>query len=337
MSKQVLRFRNIMVPKQAGELARIRVLAGPDHGTVFVITSFPVTIGRGEQNTIILMDLKTSRQHAELNLQNGQIFIKDLGSAHGLAVNGKNSPFTLLKTQDKIALGETVIEFIGAELGSTQIINMNPPKTVSQIGTGDSGYTKFISNNKTESKAQKVSTSGGASFFEKNKKFILAIGILVILSALLPEAEKKVKKKKTAYTEPQEVVQDRVVSSLNPAGVDIQSLKTSENFYKEGYRELRAKNYLRARVAFETALQINPGHVLAKTYLVETQTTLRKEAETFMVLAQQNIEAGRFKQAYDNFDAVKRLYSRDRNHPKYKEAETRMDQMKEQMKKMETQ
>ena len=47
MSK-VVRHKTADLPRQNGEVARIRIIKGPDLGTIFVILENSVTVGRGE-------------------------------------------------------------------------------------------------------------------------------------------------------------------------------------------------------------------------------------------------------------------------------------------------
>ena len=91
------------VGKQQGELARFRVLGGPDSGVVYVITNARATIGRAEDNDVILSDIKASRKHAELTLVGGTAMIKDMGSSHGFVVNGVQQRQMQLKSATRSA------------------------------------------------------------------------------------------------------------------------------------------------------------------------------------------------------------------------------------------
>ena len=53
-----LKFKSTTVPRQNNEQSRFKVVKGPDYGSVFVITGQTATIGRGEENDVVISDLK---------------------------------------------------------------------------------------------------------------------------------------------------------------------------------------------------------------------------------------------------------------------------------------
>ena len=69
-----------------------------------------VIIGRDPSCDIVLPLEHLSRQHVCLELRNGQLFARDLGSANGTWVNGHRTSRSVLGPGDRIALGRTVFE-----------------------------------------------------------------------------------------------------------------------------------------------------------------------------------------------------------------------------------
>ena len=65
------------------------------------------TIGRKDDNDLILSDTSVSRQHAEIKKTKEGYFLTDLGSYNGTKVNGKLTQSVLLKHKDKITIGLT--------------------------------------------------------------------------------------------------------------------------------------------------------------------------------------------------------------------------------------
>ena len=62
---------------------------GPVLPTGATILLRPVTtLGRGEENTIVLDDPHVSARHAELRFARGQWWLRDLGSSNGTLLNG---------------------------------------------------------------------------------------------------------------------------------------------------------------------------------------------------------------------------------------------------------
>jgi pSer/pThr/pTyr-binding forkhead associated (FHA) protein len=339
MSKTALRFKNMTVGKQQNELARFRVLGGPDNGVVFVMTGNRVSVGRGPENDIILTDIKASRRHFEVSFNMGIAVLRDAGSQHGVLINGAQQKQATLRTGDKVGIGETVLEFINNELGSTQMIVRPPMNTTSQVGTGTSGLTQFIQrpNSGTGSSLPPNSTvmQKTPTFIERNKKFLLILGALMAIATLLPEVEQKQRKTKNKYLDPNQFDAERSISALAPPVSDPNATKASDQYFKEGFREYRARNYLRAQVAFETALQVWPDHPLAKVYLDSTKKGMQDEATDHMKAAKRDEEAYRLKDAFMRYDSVKRLYAKDQSNPLYKEAEEQAATLEKKLKEAE--
>jgi len=80
-------------------------------GQVFHLTQQPVTIGRQDDNTIVLADPQASRHHATIYWQAGNLILQDMGSANGTFVNEKRiaAPQPLRDGQ-VIRMGNTVFE-----------------------------------------------------------------------------------------------------------------------------------------------------------------------------------------------------------------------------------
>ena len=72
---------------------------------VRVGTELPATLGRAETNDIILINKSVSRQHAQIFLEKGKPFIKDLDSAQGTYVNGNKVTSSILSAGDLVKLG----------------------------------------------------------------------------------------------------------------------------------------------------------------------------------------------------------------------------------------
>ncbi|MBU6376833.1 MAG: FHA domain-containing protein, partial [Bdellovibrionales bacterium] len=111
----VFKFKSLTLARQRGELARLRVIKGPDRGTCFVLVNTRATIGRGEENQILIGDLKASRIHAEVTASPSGWIVKDLGSANGILYNGVQTRQSRLRTLDRITIGETTLEFLGSD------------------------------------------------------------------------------------------------------------------------------------------------------------------------------------------------------------------------------
>jgi Nif-specific regulatory protein len=88
----------------------IRVETGPHAGRE-VPVSGKITIGRGEDCDLRLIDEKISRKHATLEPRNADLHLQDLGSVNGTLVRGKRIAEVLLQDGEKFRIGDAEIVF----------------------------------------------------------------------------------------------------------------------------------------------------------------------------------------------------------------------------------
>ncbi len=79
-----------------------------DHG-------FPISIGRKDNNNIVINNLAVSGIHARVEFNNDGIFVIDMDSKNGTFINGKPSIKSLLKEGDEIVIGKHKLIFSEAE------------------------------------------------------------------------------------------------------------------------------------------------------------------------------------------------------------------------------
>jgi pSer/pThr/pTyr-binding forkhead associated (FHA) protein len=323
-----LKFKHADIPRQAQELARLKIVNGPDVGAVFVVTSQKVTLGRGEDNDIVLADLKTSRRHAEISWGGNQWNVKDLGSANGIVYNGKPTRAAVLKTADIVTLGDTTIEFLMADAG-TQMLRA-VPRSIGEISQEQKAFST------QQQKVRELGVVGGpkrragapiaaGASAGKNPKVLIYVALVGAVAYVLygtPEAP------------PAKKVTPPPLSSYLPSveSTDSSVNKTADQFFHEGFREYRQKNYLRAKVQFETALQVEPGHQLAMLYLENCNNMIDDEVKYHIDNGKKNLDAGKLKEAKNDYESVMRLKFRNQTDPAYKEAE---EQLKEVNKEIE--
>lgn len=322
MGKGATKYKSMTIAKQPQELGRLRVIGGPDAGSLFIITSSRISIGRGDENEIAIMDLKMSRRHAEITKGPTGYLIQDLGGANGMAINGHPTKQWVLKSGDKIGLGSSVLEFFSSD--SPQLSLVQPEAVSKQVGTGQSGLTKFIKLPQANlpKAASSQQRKGEEGLFERNKKFVLVLTGLVALAALLPQAEMQVRKRRPRYQPPSELSPGAsALRNFLPQVGDPEIKKKADAYFKEGYREYVEKNYLRAKADFEIAKQIDPDHEMAARYIDNVDKSMKKEAEDHKKAAKIDEAANRKKSALNHYDAIRRLYFRDQSNAIYKEAD----------------
>ncbi len=89
--------------------ARITIQAGAEAGKVFDVPDEGVRIGRSSKNDIVLADPLLSRYHCRLFMQDGGLWVVDLGSANQTLLNDKPVTEAPVHTGNLVMIGDTVI------------------------------------------------------------------------------------------------------------------------------------------------------------------------------------------------------------------------------------
>ncbi len=106
-------------------------LHGDLDGKRFAIGGAPVTIGRGEDNDIVIADPSVSRLHAELRQEADGYVITDRGSSNGTRVNGATITTRHLRPGDEIAIAEHRFSFeLIAEGRDATVLMAARPETI---------------------------------------------------------------------------------------------------------------------------------------------------------------------------------------------------------------
>src|SRR3954471_13173923 len=90
---------------------QLKISSGGNAGQTVEVTGDEFTIGREASADLVLNDGKASRRHAALKLlPDGRATLYDLGSSNGTYVNGQRIQSTVLNGNEKIQIGDTVLE-----------------------------------------------------------------------------------------------------------------------------------------------------------------------------------------------------------------------------------
>ena len=84
----------------------LSVLDGAEKDRVYQIARSVTVIGRLEGD-IRLADPKVSSRHAQVEMMDGEAWLRDLGSTNGTFVNGKRIDLARLKHLDEVTVGAT--------------------------------------------------------------------------------------------------------------------------------------------------------------------------------------------------------------------------------------
>ncbi len=323
---KALRFKQHQTPKQVGELARLKVTQGPDQGSLFVLTALPASIGRGDECQVQIGDVRASRKHAEIIQDKNAWKITDLGSQNGIVHNGKITREASLKAGDTVAVGATVFEFVPAEagiqllmapgrslppasaLGALTAVPKAKPVTPAVAHHGISGITGI------------GGSSQGSAGNAQQKRMMIIVAVGAAAYFYLDSTEKKPVPKVAETKKPAQAELRNPASYLPPGSVGLKPSE-AESFFKEGFREFRENNYLRAKTQFETALQINPGHFLSQFYLKQAEKAISDEVDTHLRIGKKDLDVGKLKSAKGHFESVLRLLYLDQTNPHYIEAQ----------------
>ena len=84
---------------------------GPLIGRTFALGDQPLTIGRAEDNAVVIASPRASRHHAHIRREGVSFVLYDLGSANGTLVNGQRVQRAVLQPGDLIDIGDEVFRF----------------------------------------------------------------------------------------------------------------------------------------------------------------------------------------------------------------------------------
>ncbi len=103
------------MPAQAPSVT-LTMRQGPTPGKRFVLSQNTISIGRLEDNDVVIDEQQISRRHASLTWEKGRFVLRDLGSANGTFLNGVQITAPQeLRDGDVIGLSEILLAFRSSE------------------------------------------------------------------------------------------------------------------------------------------------------------------------------------------------------------------------------
>lgn len=331
------KFKTLQVPRQQGEQARFRVVRGPDKGTTYVLFETRATIGRGDDSTVMIADLKASRIHAEIQKVGGNWQVRDLGSANGVLVNNKHSRNSILRSGDLLAVGETVLEFLGPEQSTMMLAAPAQNDTQLEKQAADRRDAKKRARNLVDpfgihsGQHSASQASGVAGGLPKAAKLGLVAAAGVVAMIVLDSGGNGAKKKPGKRDPGSSVISQQSsndLASLLPKLEPAAPNKTAEMFFRQGFREFRSRNFIRARTQFELVLQIVPDHEMALRYRDNCAREIELEVGVLMQQGRRNFEAGKYRESRGQYETVLRLLSGDQTNPLFQETQKQLERIK---------
>ncbi len=98
----------------------LRFISGKYQGGEFPLpTEGEIVIGRSSELEMVLVEDMVSRRHARIVVENGTIFLEDLGSTNGSFVNGERITKAQLSEGDRVLIGTSIIKLVPTESAGT--------------------------------------------------------------------------------------------------------------------------------------------------------------------------------------------------------------------------
>ncbi len=126
-------------------------------GRVFQLNDAKLTVGRADDNTLVLEHPSVSSHHAELHQEGGDYKLVDLNSTNGTRVNDERVTETVLRSQDVVMLGNILLSYES----DTQAAAAPLPSTETKVdlsGSSGSGRPQVFKNLAPFSKPREVGT-----------------------------------------------------------------------------------------------------------------------------------------------------------------------------------
>lgn len=320
MASAVKKMKHSETPKKAGTYHRLVCLTGKNKGIAYYFIGKRVVLGRGETVDVQVLDLKSSREHAEITLVGNGYILTDLGSQNGVVINDLKVKQHSLNTGDKVIIGQTVYKFSKIEIAEEK---------------------KEERSNKSRAGEESDEELGQSDEEDKpkNKRMTMILGVVALAAILLilsdDTKDKPAKKKRKT----------NIANTNNSIGSDNEfetaikkqlnekkeSKKKLNIYFKRGLREFREGNFFRAIAEFEHARQWSPNDPVAKFYLRKTKEALDETITAYFNKATRDIDALKYMKASTSYCAVLRLLHQYESDERYKTAEEGIDKLEVQM------
>lgn len=309
----------------------LTVVAGENRGASYVLASKKISIGRSETNDIVLNDPKCSREHATIEITNEGPTIFDLGSQHGMKVNGQKVTKALLKPGSVITIGATALQLaipVQHSTGEvTQVIapiaNQNSPLTLE---------TPAIVPQSSNAYAELPHSRGRA----KNNNFLYIVVGLILLGAIFYSSQSKKTNSKTPEIRTDSVVdteteelkhrEEELLRLQNKKGQNTQPYKDAQAAFIKGFRAYREGNFKQAMLSFSAAMALYPDHELAQRYYRMAQRQLDGLVQYSMLEGKRYVEQNQYKRAMASYRQAMYLID-DPNNKTYQEARARYQEL----------
>lgn len=295
-------------PSAAGTHYRFLCMTGPSKGRAYYLIGKRIVIGRGENADIQIVDVKISREHAELSFSDNGYTITDIGAQNGIIVNDTRVKQKKLADAEKVVIGQTVFKYniieVSAEKSPSDKTSRIKIKLKSSSGDGDIHSTK---------KMDEPLKKG------KSKVLILGGTLCVALYLFMGENE-PVKKAKSRDVNAISDFDNPIIAPRKISQDDSESKKKLDSYIHSGRREFSEGNYFRAMEDFRLALLLSPSNGHASFYLAKAKQRLDEDIEKNFLKGKQEYESKKLLAAIVSYCGVVQLIQNYPSDERYKNA-----------------
>ena len=287
-------------PLLSTEKYLLEILEGPDKGAQFKLVAGEITIGRGENNDIVLRDPRCSREHAVLIITPQALLIEDKGSATGITVDGQKSPRSFLSNGSKIVIGSTTFLFKRISATSKSPAIKDHKHGIQNFGSAVNGVDP------------------------KKIRFYSILGVVVMAGLFLfstndskriitptPNIDEEIELSKKRQ---EALMKDQLLS-----GKASRQYLDAQASYTKGLRDYREGLYKSAMASFSAALAIYPDHPTARRYLRLAQLKMDEQIQFLVQEGNRFMDQNKYQHAKASFKNVMVIIN-DKDNKIYQEA-----------------
>ncbi len=295
----------------SSETPYLEQVSGSERGKVFELAADRLTIGRSDNNDIVIVSEAVSRYHAVFERESdGAIVVKDNQSKNGILVNGNNVPARALSDGDVVQIGDFVFRChlpaapdavegsyhngmneaaYGKEVGYPAPAKRRSNRPlIYGVAAMVLGYVYYVSQSDTKPATDTTTTPTANN---------------VGGSAKLVEPTLDVQKEQTV-PQLEDPALSKVEQKLDKMDLNNGSIREAESYFRKGQREYMNQNYHRAIEEFRAAVSLYRNHELAQYYLKLSIYQVELEAKKNMEMGQKYFESMQYTRAMGNFKQV---------------------------------
>lgn len=304
-------------------------------GKSLLVEQAVLRIGRDADNDIVLDDAKVSRHHAEIRVDKGALYIRNISGKNFVSVDGEVVDEKLLQTAHRIQLGDSELKLLldapVPSPGPLVTTNTDRAPRLAAVGGSAPALQQKMGvppRGPSGSTAIPRPENFGSAQGGKRTQFYAILAVVGLLVVWLLSSETASKKESIDLRNDAQVQRSieesaaavqQLQAQQESKGKDTIQYRMAEQHYIKGFRDYRQGQYARAMQSFQAALSFYPQHELARKYW-----TLSKRK--FDELVQFNMNQGRRYLGKNNFRLCRNSFAnvmimlKDPRDPIYKEA-----------------